>query len=770
MLHRGNTLPHLIEVVNPGACYPVTSTFRSECCRIFWAALFVVVSLPSHSQDRPKIGLTLSGGGAKGIAHIGILQAIDSAGLNIDYITGTSMGSVMGALYAAGYSGNEMEKIARELDWIGLFSGKPRYEYVNMDEKAEFDQYAIEVPFEKGKLKLTTGAIEGQEIWLKFQELLMPVYNIKDFSMLSIPFKCIATDVGTGAVVVLDHGEIVTAIRASMAIPSVFTAIDHGDTKLVDGGVVRNFPVSDVVAMGADYTIGVNLSQGLQKAEDLTTAVDILYQIAFYKDADDFQQERKLCNILVEPPVEDYSAASFTSVEELLKIGKEWGRKYYPQFRKLVDSIKKIDPTYQYKANRLPKPGGIVVDEFEIKGLQHTSKEEFLKRLDLRAGSAYNGEQIALAIRRVYGTRNYNRVAYYWQPTTQGHARMILDVIESPQTYLKVGLHYHIFSNVALVTTIARENLLPGRSNTILKLNLSENFRGLGQHNQSFGRHDANNFIASFYYEAMKLPLYNNFEQTYLYRSHFTQSDIKIQHTFGQRAALGLGTAYETYSLIPKIAGQAAVEAGNGYFHSYVFYNLTTVDQKHFSREGWNVYGRLGGIYRQRPDDVFYQIGETAGIIDTLSFKNYGQFRLNIENFLPLSPKVSLISQLNGGMNFKSGQSYLNFFNVGGLTDFLRNQVTFAGLSEFQVKTNSIGVVALGIQVNPFKSLYTSLRANVALHDFAFKSGEFDRGQFLSGYALTIGYHSAIGPLQFSTIYSDQSKKFLGYVNVGMHF
>jgi NTE family protein len=724
----------------------------------------------SQAPSPPKIGLTLSGGGAKGIAHIGILQAIDSAGLNIDYITGTSMGSVMGALYAAGYSGNEMEKIARELDWIGLFSGKPRYEYVNMDEKAEFDQYAVEVPFEKGKLKLTTGAIEGQEIWLKFQELFMPVYNVKDFSKLSIPFKCIATDVGTGQVVVLDRGEIITAIRASMAIPSVFTAIDHGETKLVDGGVVRNFPVRDVVAMGADYTIGVNLSQGLQKAEELTTAVDILYQIAFYKDADDFQKERQLCNILIEPPVADYSAASFNSVEELLKIGKEWGRKYYPAFKRLADSVKRIDPSYTFKSNRLPAPGAIVVDEFEIIGLKHTSRQEFLKRLDLQDGYAYKGEEIASAIRRVYGSRNYNRVAYYWKATTPGHAIMVLDVIESPQTYLKLGLHYHIYSNVALITTIARENLLPGRSNTIAKLNLSENFRALVQHNQTFGRQDANNLILSFYYEAMKLPLFDNFEPTYLYRNHFTQLDIKMQHTFGQRAALGAGTAYETYSLRPKIAGQAAVEAGNEYFHTYAYYNLTTVDQKHFPREGWKVYGRLGGVYRQRPDDLFYSVGETAGIIDSLSFQNYGQFRLNVENFLPLGRKVSLLSQINTGMNFKSGQSYLNFFNVGGLTDFLRNQVTFAGLGEFQVKTNSIGVVALGVQVNPFKSLYTSLRANVALHDFAFVDGDFDRGEFLSGYALTIGYHSAIGPLQFSTMYCDQSGKFLGYVNVGFHF
>src|SRR6478736_8329877 len=163
---------------------------------IFLAGLLVPNTLAQ--TQKTKIGLTLSGGGAKGIAHIGIIQAIDSAGLNIDYITGTSMGSIVGALYAAGYSGNDLEKIVHDLDWDNLFSGKALMQNVNIDEKYEFDQYALEVPYENGKLKLGTGVIEGQELWLKFQELFLPVYNVKDFSKFSIPFVCIATDLSTG--------------------------------------------------------------------------------------------------------------------------------------------------------------------------------------------------------------------------------------------------------------------------------------------------------------------------------------------------------------------------------------------------------------------------------------------------------------------------------------------------------------------------------------------------------------------------------------------
>ena len=741
--------------------------------RIFTSVLasWLIISGAAAQPATPKIGLTLSGGGAKGLVHIGILEAIDSAGLNIDYLTGTSMGSIMGALYAAGYSGKEMEKIARELDWSNLFSGKPLLQNVNIDEKYEFDQYAVEVPFEKGKLKIGTGLIEGQEIWLKFQELFLPIYDVKDFSKFSIPFKCIATDVGTGKAVVLDQGEIVTAIRSSMAIPSVFTAIDYQGTKLVDGGVVRNFPVKDAVAMGADYTIGVNLSQGLLKADQLNSAIDILYQIGFYKDADDFEHERKLCNILIEPPLEDYSAASFGSSDALIDLGKVWGKKFYPQFKKLADSLRSLDPSYQFKKNRLPDHQKITIEGIRINGLRNTTKTFFTNRLNLEPGKAYDGVEIASAIRKVYGSRNYNRIAYRWDPTTRGHAYLVFDVIENPLTYIKVALHYHTFSNVALITSVAAKNLLFDRSTSTVKLNVSENFRMLLQHNQLFGKHDNNNLIVSFYHEGFKFPIYNDLEETYLYRTNYNQADLRIQHTFNQRSALGIGSAYETFNLKPKASGAVSVEAGNRYFNSYLYYDLNTLDQKQFPTQGWKFHMGTGIIYNQKPDDVFYDIAGETGVVDTLGFKNYMQLRFKLERYSRLNQKFTLITHLNSGINFNSDQAYLNFFNIGGINDFLRNQITFAGLSEFQARSNSIVAAMVGLQYKPFSSLYTIVRANVGLYDFAYQDpATLDSGNLLSGYAFTVGYASGFGPIELSAMYNDQSRDFTGYVNIGFHF
>jgi NTE family protein len=288
---------------------------------------------------RPKIGVTLSGGGAKGLAHIGVLQAIDSAGLNVDYITGTSMGSVVGGLYAAGYSGNEIERVARPIDWGILFSTSPQLSEISIEEKNEYEKYALIVPLEKRKVKLGRGIISGQELWLKFAELFEPVYNVHDFSKLSIPFRCMATDLSTGNAVELKRGNIITAIRASMAIPSIFTPVKYEGKLLADGGMVNNFPVLNVKEMGADYVIGVNLNNGLAKAEDLQTSLDILGQIAFFKDAETTEKHKAACDMYILPEVTMYGAGSFDAADTIIDIGKEAGKKYYPYFKRLADSL-----------------------------------------------------------------------------------------------------------------------------------------------------------------------------------------------------------------------------------------------------------------------------------------------------------------------------------------------------------------------------------------------------------------------------------------------
>jgi NTE family protein len=314
----------------------------------FWFLMLLISfcftnnALSQQKPGRPKIGLTLSGGGAKGIAHIGILKALDSAGLKIDYITGTSMGSIVGALYAVGYSGNQIEKIAKEINWNDLLSNTSDMRSIIMEEKDEYGKYAVELPYQNHGFRLPTGVVESEELWLKFSELFFPVSDIKSFDKFSIPFKCIATNAANGEMVVLDKGEIAQAVRSSMAIPSFFTAVDYNGKKLVDGGLVRNFPVRDARTMGADYVIGVNVSSGLTPTEKLNNPVAVLMNSVFFKESEDSKKEIPLCNIYIPMPVENFGTSSFNKSQEILDTGIAVGNRFYEQFKAVVDSLDQI--------------------------------------------------------------------------------------------------------------------------------------------------------------------------------------------------------------------------------------------------------------------------------------------------------------------------------------------------------------------------------------------------------------------------------------------
>ncbi len=749
------------------------STCAPCSLRAFVLFIFSFSSFVCFAQhEKLKVGLTLSGGGAKGIAHIGILKAIDSAGLKVDYITGTSMGSIIGALYAIGYSGKQIEEISKTTDWLSLFANKPKLRDVNIDEKSEFDHYSVEFPLDKKGIKIGTGIIEGQELWLKFGELFFPVYQIKDFSKFSIPFRCIATDVETGNAVVLDKGEIINAIRASMAIPAVFTAIDYKDTKLVDGGVVRNFPVSDVREMGANYVIGVNLSRGLKKANELHTAIDILYQLGFYKDAETFERERKLCNILIEPSLENFSAASFSESDSLLKIGNQEGAKYFPIFKKLADSLKANDPTYRFNGNRLPNKETVTIDSIEIKGLRRTTYTFLKGKMGVKKDNTYRGKDFSLAIRRAFGSRSYDRINYSLQPTTAGHASMQLTVSENARSAVKAGLHFNSYSNVAAIVNLTTHNFIFDRSRSFLKLNIGENLRAQAEHKQNIGRKENTNIVFTLYHERFKLPLYNsNLELSQLYRSFYSHVNLSLHKLISTNTLIGMGTSLNFLALKPTISPGISYDGTNRYFESSIFLQHNSLDQKVYPNSGWEIELFASYVHGQYLTADIFENNQPPTSINS-NIDNYGRCILKIRNFAPLG-KFTLTNQLQTGITIKPENALVNFYSVGGLVDFIRNQITFAGLSENQLNTYSIAMYQSGLRYKLQEDLFVIGRANIGAYDFiesTDSSAIKPTIGLLSGYSLSIGYNTGAGPLEIALMYSDQTKVFTGYVNLGFHF
>ncbi|GAA0550675.1 patatin-like phospholipase family protein [Chitinophaga japonensis] len=720
--------------------------------------------------ERPKIGLTLSGGGAKGLAHIGILQAIDSAGLKIDYVTGTSMGSIVGALYAMGYSGDTIEVLADQLDWDNLFANQPALTEISYEEKSEYNKYIVEIPFEYGKPKLASGVITGEQLWLELARLCWPVKDVRDFSDFSIPFKCIATDVATGDIVTLDTGYIVSCLRASMAIPSIFTAVKIGDRKLVDGGVVRNFPVITAKEMGADIVIGSNVSGGLRKADELVTPIDILYQLGFYKDAVDFREARKLCDIYIQHELEDYSAASFGSVDSIIELGKVRGREMYPVFKKLADSLNALYPAAPpFVKDRLPFTPDVELTSINIDGLVHSDEKFFRGRLNLQTDGCYNAEQLREAVRNVFGTRFYKQITYELIPEGPAKSSMHIEAEENPLTYVKFALHYNTFTNASAIVNLTQRNFAVRNSRSSVTAAISENPRLRGEYFKYLGRKRNFGFGMGVYYENNGLNIYENFKRQQQYRSKYAHAEIHMQYMLNLTMAIGVGTRWEYFNYRPSFAATEEIRGNSNQMNNYVYYGVNSLDRKIYPRKGMDLQFEAGWVYNQHPGYRAYRDGHEVPL-DTLglAFGNYQHAMLQMKYHLPAGPASALQLGIAGGINYNYNQPLSNGYILGGLNTVAHHQLQFPGIYEGEVITSSAAIVQLGYQREVMRNVFLVPRVGVALYDF---NGDVQgRYKYLSGYALTAGYSSRLGPIEGSLMYCDQDGRLRAYVNIGFSF
>lgn len=744
--------------------------------RLFIPALLLLLTLQTAGQNgptkRPRIGLTLSGGGAKGLAHLGILKAIDSAGLKIDYITGTSMGAIMGSLYAIGYSADSLLHIARNVEWDVLLRNGADLRSLFMEEKEESSKYVIELPWINHRFQLSTGLLEAQELWLKFSELYFPVYQIKDFDDFSIPFRSISTDVGSGNAVVMDRGEIITAIRASMAIPSVFTAVDYDSLRLVDGGIVRNFPVKDVKELGADYVIGSNVATGLLPSDKVRNVFQILLQVAFFRESEDSRKEIPLCDLYIPFKLDDYNMGSFADAEAIIQEGLQVGRTLYPQFKALADSLNQLYGYSVPKKERLPRVDSVLISSFAVEGLKKTTRGFFINTMDFRTGEKYSAKQLGNMVRKAFGTRYYKRVTYSLQPKPDGSAHIVFKVLENPFTLAKAGLHYSRFTGIGLIGNFTTRNFFTPNSRSLVSINLGETFRLKGEHLQYLGRLKNFAFIAKTQFDRFDFIAYEEFKQTGVYKQNYWEVNERFQYTTNRNIALGIGHRFEWLKYNPTISPDLAFRGRSQFNSFYTYLNHHTLDRNIFPTRGLKLNLEAGQIQGQNLKVEFLRDDEPIPNPDSLGVerKAFNYALLNLEAYTPFNRKWVGFLHAQSGVNFNYGRNIMNEFVIGGMQRFYRRQVVFAGLLEGSVYSASFASLQGGLRHSIFPNAYLTGRANILLNNFISESTFFEARDIYTGYALTFSYNFALGPLELSLMYSDQTGKLQTFINLGIPF
>ena len=714
----------------------------------------------SRLEDRPKIGLVLSGGGAKGIAHIGVLQALEEANIYPDYITGTSMGSIIAALYSIGYSPKELETIALNIDWDLMLSNKIPLNKVAPDEKMFYDNHAFRIVFKDGGFNLPEGVLTGQNLQIFLSNLTRAAHQFESFDQLPIPFACIGTNMETGSAKVFTEGDIVKSLRASMAIPSVFTPIYIEDSMYVDGGVVHNYPVQEVIDMGADIVIGSNTGSRFTPKEELTGLTEILAQTIFFKGIEDAERQAKLADISIRPQFKGLHAGAFDKAKEILEVGKVAGRNHLQLFKKLADSLQITG--FNRKSIRNRASDTLRIDAIIPLQNRTISDSDILRILDYR-GDNVTVEDFEKKISQLYGYQYFESITYNIKENDSG-TELLLNLKESNPATIDFGIHYDNEDDIGLnMTGMLRNQLLP-YSRFYMDAFISPNWYFATEYRKKmFGKYNWQVYGGYQYNNSSDIPFFNFDDQPALFNVIDTQSKIGIQKSLQSAAWVAAEWGRSRRIFNPKFNLDEIVSRIR-YKYNYLDFHFTydNRNRSNFRTRGNSISLSLRNRFNT---DVKVNFSEGTNV-ETIqriqedaqtAGRDFYTFEISGDFLIPLTRKLVIEDRLFVHYQEKANLGLVDEQSIGGLNPTIAGGVPFFGLKRNEVLTTNFIVNRAELRFNPMRKLYLYAGFDMLLLNYPIKIIEDDyeevfidiNGQdkdTIIGYGLGMAYNTFLGP------------------------
>ncbi len=761
-------------------------------------SLFITNTFVSYSQknDHPKIGVVLSGGGAKGIAHVGILKALEEEGIRPDFIVGTSMGSIIGGLYAIGYSADQLDSIVRQIDWDIVLSSNIPYNYISFEEKEYYTRYLLSLSFKDGKLEIPSGMIEGQMLSQILSRYTWPAMQYDSFDDFPIPFRCVATDVSAGKPIVFKEGALGKAMRASMAIPTVFTAADLDSTLAVDGGILDNFPVDEAIKMGADIIIGVNVSdEGLTNAKELGSMAGILMQVAMFPSLKKVDSDIKKCDIYIKPDLKQYSTGSFDNYSEILELGYAAGEKARPQFRELAN---KINREYNPPSVASLEVDSIFISNIKLVGNNLVGDRLITGKLDIKEEEKTTREDIEDGISRIYGINAFKKVQYQVVKDKEtGKYNLIVNIVEKQPASINTSVHYdNLFSAGILINTTLR-NLLGKSSRFIAEGDISSSPKVRLSYIKYLGKRQRVAGFLKYSYLNEQIPEYDKGQMKDIGESRYHDILAGFILTQSLKHSALIGLKYRTgreslkfWNGVPEGIKNMKVEQ----FIADVNYNFNTLNDRNYPTSGAEL-GILASLYfsnkyyinLQNPDDTL--IVETPGgsigitepeindiLVKPLTPKSYGKLQFKYEEYIKLKPGFQLVPQVSFGVtvsNIAAGS--FDSYRIGGSQMVYYDDVPFYGLNFGEIQDDNFLVGGLSLQNVFFRNVFLKYGANFLVHHqyVPIKNLEqfnLQKENALLGYGLKVTYKSLLGPVSFGLSSNTKDNYLRWYIGIGYSF
>lgn len=708
--------------------------------------------IESNKNLRPKIGLVLSGGGAKGFAHIGALKVLEEAGIQPDFVGGTSMGSIIGGLYSIGYNAQMLRSLVAKQNWNELLTDKISRRNFSIEEKSEDGRYILSFPVRRIRIELPAGLRSGQNVTNMLSKLTSPVYRYKTFSDFPIPFFCMAADIENGQQVLLDSGYLPDAMRASMSIPTLFTPFELHNRLLVDGGLLNNFPTDIMKQRGADIIIGVDVQRTLYSKNELTSIRKIVDQMGNFLRNQVTMENRKLTNYLILPDIAHYSITDFDKADSLMDAGERATRKLFPRLKKLADSLNQLGPAPP-KIPLAVIPDHLPIREIKYEGLLKVPWRVVQNRLGINVGDTISIDKISSAIDRAYASQYFDMITYKLEPVEDG-IRLVVRLVEKDYGLVRMGIHYDNDFEASLLFNADFRNLLINGSKLSIDVGLGRNPRLSLLYYLNRGRWPNVGF--SIKSNALDVYSFDNMgDRTASFRFSDVLFDLFTENILSNSSSLGFGVQLESSILKPAVSSLRPGDIEESFFNVYALFKTDTYDKAFYPSKGGSLWAEAKLVK-----------GANAKTVFNTSFVMNVRYR----NAFKISRKVSIIPSLSLGMAVSDTLPYQYRSFMGGVNfGQSRNIFPFVGMNFMQRSDYSAIVAGCDLQYEFHHNHYMILKYNLG------KTGHSPKNllqttNVFHGVGLTYGYNSPIGPIELTLMASNYTNKLLTFINLGYWF
>lgn len=729
--------------------------------------------IPDKNHDDPakdiKVGLVLSGGGAKGLAHIGVLKIIEKAGIRIDYIGGTSMGAIVGALYASGYNATELDSIFKAVDFSAFIQDELPRAAKTFYEREDSEKYAVTLPFDNFKIDLPKGLSKGQNFYNQFSRFTAHVNHIQDFGELPIPFFCMSTNIETGKQVLLDKGYLPEAVAASGALPSVFNPVELNGVLMTDGGVTNNYPIKEIREKGAEIVIGVDVQDSLMSKEQLNSVTNIMLQISNFKTYEAMRAKVSETDLYIKPSIVDFSVISFDQIDQIITNGEKAAFAKYESLKKIAKQQKSLP-----KKITFPKRSkNILVSNLVILGNERYTRAYIKGKLKLKTPSITTYEKLNEGINNLSATGNFDRVNHRLEDTKDGK-ELTINVKESEnKMLLRFALHYDDLYQTAALVNVTRKSLFLDNDVLSVDAALGDNIRynldyyvdkgfywstGLKVSYSNFNKAIDFDFIGRFR-EIPDLNI-NTIDIEYGNFNAQAYAETLLKQTF----SVGLGGEYKHLRIISETFGKdenqvpRTVFDDSDYWSVFGYIKLDTYDNKYFPKQGFLFEGDIH-TYLFSSDFT----------------KDFNEFSIAKAEFgyaAPLFENIAMNITLEAGT--KIGNASLNSldFLLGGFgAKTINNFIPFYGYDFLAITGQSFAKTLVTLDYEVLRNNHINLSANFAnVGNKLFSTGKWFESPEFSGYALGYGLDTFAGPIQVKYSFSPELDESNWFFSIGFWF